>query len=275
MSEEKVAQFRERVAAGVDLPDLDALARRGATRRRRRIAGTAVATVTAAGVLAFAALQLPGDDRADGPPVIDQPSTSEGRETQALADGVHLQPHVAAHDEFSLSAGGKVRVELATPAEGWFAHIGDPERGLNIGPEDAWTGLLWSEATGVYRQRCGDRPGADEEVVPMTDSLQPLLDRDWVTIVQQPSATTLGGRGAQHAVLVVKACGGSLPDPVATGGVRGSLPGDADFDIWLVPLPEADTAMIVWDPTGDGSRAVRRQWEQIVDSLEITVETAP
>ncbi|GAB3244611.1 hypothetical protein [Nocardioides dilutus] len=275
MSEDKLTQFRERAAAGVRLPDLDALARRGAARRQRRIAATAVATVAAAGVIGFAVLQLPGDDRSDGSHLVDQPSEDASPGARALSDGVTLEPGIPAYDEFQLSTGGTVRVELATPAEGWFAHLGNPERGLNVGPDNDWTGLLWSEATGVYEQRCEDTSGAEERIVPMTDSLRPLLDKDWVTVVQQPSADTLGGREAQHAVLVVKACGGDLPAPLATGGVRGALPGGAEFDIWLVSLPEAETAMVVWDPTGDGSDAVRQQWDQVVDSLEITVEPAP
>lgn len=274
MTEEKVAQFRERAAAGVGLPDLDALTRRGAARRHRRIAGTAVATVAAVGVIAFAALQLPSGDRSDGPHLVDRPSEGASPEAQALSDGVTLEPGAPAYDEFPLSTGGTARIELATPAEGWFAHLGDPQRGLNIGPENEWTGLLWSEATGVYAQPCPDRTGAGERIFPMTNSLRALLDRPWTTVIRQPRAEMLGGREAQHAVLVVPGCGGGDSQPIVAGGVRGPLPGGDQFDIWLVPLPEADTSIVVWDPTGDGSAAVRGQWDQIVDSLEITVVPA-
>ena len=273
MSEEKFEQFRERAEAGVGLPDLDALARRGAARRRRRIAGTAVAAVAAAGVIGFAVLQ-PGDDRADGPHLVDRPSEDASPEARALSDGVTPEPGVPAYDEFPLSTGGTVRVELTTPAEGWFAHLGDPERGLNVGPESEWTGLLWQEATGVYKQPCGNTTGAEERIIPMTDSLRPLLNRDWVTVVRKPRAELLGGREAQHAVLVIRGCDRDYSPAIVTGGDTGSLPSGEAFDIWLVPLPEAGTAMVVNDPTGNGSDEVRQQWQQVVDSLEITVEPA-
>ena len=272
MSEERIAQFRERAQAGVGLPDIEALERRGATLRRRRVAGTAVAAVAAAGVIGFWLLQLPGGDQTDSSPVVDRTAEEAPVEAVALVDGVDVEPGVPVYDEFPLSTGGSVRIDLMTPAEGWFAHLGDPERGLNIGPDRAWTGLLWHEATGIYEERCDDRRGPGAESVPITDSLQPLVERPWVTVVEEPRADRIGGRAAQHARLLVQGCQGDYSTPIAAGIDDGSLPPATDFDVWLVPLPEAETAIVVLDPTGDGSGAVRRQWDEVVESLEITVE---
>ena len=231
--------------------------------------------LTAAGCSSENDGQKTGDAR--DPPTSASAEPTDGptrAEDIGLVDGVTLEPGVPAYDEFPLSTGGTVRVELTTPAEGWFAHLGDPERGLNVGPESEWTGLLWQEATGVYKQPCGNTTGAEERIIPMTDSLRPLLNRDWVTVVRKPRAELLGGREAQHAVLVIRGCDRDYSPAIVTGGDTGSLPSGEAFDIWLVPLPEAGTAMVVNDPTGNGSDEVRQQWQQVVDSLEITVHSS-
>ncbi|QSR28126.1 hypothetical protein CFH99_21120 [Nocardioides aromaticivorans] len=201
-------------------------------------------------------------------------AAAEPTNDPAIEDEETLAPGVPAYDEFVLSTGATVRVDVAAPAEGWFVHLGDPQRGLNVGPESAWTGLLWYETTGVFQDQCGDDDRSAEAATPMTDSLRPLVTMPYLRkVVQDPARATLGGRVAEHAVLVLKGCGAKEDhtNPLATAGASGPLPGDRPFDIWLVPLPEADTAMVVFDPTGDGSAEVRGQWQQVVDSLRITV----
>ncbi|QSR28127.1 hypothetical protein CFH99_21125 [Nocardioides aromaticivorans] len=275
MSEERIAEFRERARDAVGLPDLDGLVRRGVVLRRRR-RGAAAAALAAAAVVGFAVLQGPIGDRRSDAPIVDHTTDVPVRAGTVLTDEETLAPGAPAYDHFWLSSGAGVRIQLETPTPGWFVHLGDPQRGLNVGPESAWTGLLWYEATGVRRDQCADEQSAATRVVPLADSLGPLLAMPYTRrVVRAPEQVTLGGRPAEHAVLVLAACGEEdHTSPLATGRASGPLPGGRPFDIWLVPLPEADTALVVFDPTGDGSAEVRRQWRQVVDSLEITVEPA-
>lgn len=272
MSEERIAEFRERAAAAVELPDLNTLSRRGAALHRRRVAAATLSAMAAAGVIGFAAFNLPGAD-SSGPVIVRPDEQTSG--PVRFANALDLQPGVPAYDEFPLSTGGTVRIQLTAPAEGWFVYLGEPERGINIGPEEDFTGLLWHETTGIDQRPCVDTPPTAKQVVPMKDSLRPLVDLDLTTVVSRPRADRLGNRDAQHAALVLRECNSQSTAPLATAsGVSGTMPIGATFDVWLVPLPEADTAVVIWDPTGDGSPEVRRQWQQILDSMVITVEPA-
>ena len=270
MSEEKIAQFREHAEQRVPLPDFDALERRGTALRRRRITGVATAAAVVVASLGAAAVQLSGSDQA-----AQLPSQQIEDDVDAAFIPKEVLPKgVMAYDEFGLTTGATARVEVTPPAKGWTVHIGGPQRGVHAGDDGkAWTGLLWYEVTGVYKKPCGDKPVDAPVAAPITDSLQPLLDMPYTTeVVQQPEPATLGGREAQHARLVLKACNGDPSNPLATGGDSGPLPGEAAFDIWLVPLPEAGTAMVVFDPSDEGSAKFRREWQQVLDSLRISVE---
>lgn len=181
----------------IPVPDASAILRQGRAVRRRRRAGSVVATVAATAVVVagFAALgpKDSGTDRDDTPPVTEPRSADAG----AFAAGRTVWPRGA--DRPSVEVDGQVKAVYYT-SEGVVARVGDNPYSDDPGPS-RYVAVNGDEAPRDLGIDLGDR-------VPSTDATQPYL----------AYADDTAGPGDLWDVVVVDVRDGSEAGRVTVGG---------------------------------------------------------
>jgi hypothetical protein len=261
MPEQELHHFARRAAQCVVVPDLDALVRRGVTRRRRTrgvVAGLVAAAVAIGGVLVGTRL----DTRAQDHPI--RPPDRAPVETYLAGDGTQpLEP-------------GTYRIEsetwftaLVTVPEGWSSWLG-PVRGRT---DESMVAMLVLEVSAVASEACqlhvADMTQVRSDPAALVEALQ-ALPRHRVILAPRPDDRF--GFPATHLAVEASArarC--PYRDFLIFGsgdwGIESAGP-HSRMDLWVVDVA-GRTAVVVATTAEAATDRAREQLAAMVGSIRL------
>lgn len=232
MPEQQLHHFAHRAEQCVVVPDLDALVRRGAVRRRRArgvIAGLVVAAVAVGGVLVGSRLDTRAQEPVRPPeprPVMSYPA---GDGSQTLEPGTY---RIGSDPSFTA---------LITVPEGWSSWLGPVRHGAGADVDAGAVAVIVLEVSAVTNEACqldlADMTQVGSDPAALVQALQ-VLPRHRVVLAPRPDDRF--GFPATHLAVEASAqarCPYRDFPIFAGGGERvGSAGPHSRMDLWVVDV---------------------------------------
>ena len=279
MSVSRLRAFAEQAERLVDLPDVEALERRGNdVRARRRTTAVAAALLVAIGGTAAVQERF---QRADEPDNVDTP----GRPVMQYP-GNQMQDLDAGTYELSPSSVRGEPTALITLPSGWNSwegpnrfeehEPGDPTSGMyevGLGRINWYVGVLVVKVLGVGRDLCPHQPPHTTIVSTVQETVEALgRIRGFRPVGEPEQVVAFGYPGvhlafrAQHEKL--DSCGPDEEAPVYYTSANRAFGGAVDSDVWVLDV-EGVPITVIRARSGDVPARVLAELDAVVDSIEI------
>jgi hypothetical protein len=275
MSESRLRAFAEQAELLVDLPDVEALERRGSdVRARRRTTAAAVALLVAIGGTVAVQERF---QRADEPDKVDTPGRPvvpyPGNQMHDLAAGTYeLTPSSVRGDPTAL-------ITLPTGWNSWEGpnrfdghQSDDPTAGryndVPLASLTWYVGVLVVKVLGISEDACLTTPGHYRFVETYAESVAAFSDLPGYRMVAAPREEMAFGRRATHLVLrprdVVDTC-------VHEAGVfltsaNGDIGGEEHLELWVVDV-DGVPLTVMKGATGEVPPEILAEQSAVVDSI--------
>ena len=276
MSESRLRAFAEQAERLVDLPDVEALERRGNdVRARRRTTAVAAALLVAIGGTVAVQERF---QRADEPDKVDTP----GRPVMPYP-GNQMHDLDAGTYELSPSSVRDEPTALITLPDGWNSWEG-PNRFDGQLPDDPVTGrynetplaratwyvgVLVVKVLGVSQDACYAVPGHFTFVDTYAETVAAVSSLPGYRMAAAPREETMFGRRATHLVLRATAGTKACVDEtnMLLTSANGTVGGEAHFELWVVDVDGVPLTVVTgWN--GDVPPEVMAEQSDVVDSIE-------